>query len=392
MAGGTRSYEMARRFVAAGHEVHMITSQRNAASKYKGWISEVVDGINVHWIYVPYSNSMDRVQRVVAFLKYAIYSGFKAIKIGGDVVFATSTPLTIALPGILSSKVLKVPMVFEVRDLWPEMPIAIGALNNPLLKNMAIWLEKVAYRNSGHVVALSPGMAAGVRKIGYSKDKISVIPNSCDFDLFQVPESEGKSFLKKYPEIDKGPLIVYAGTLGKINGVGYLIKIAKEMMTLAPSVRFIIVGSGRESHLLQEKAKKLGVLGKNLWMLPALPKLEMPQLLSAATIACSLFVDLPEMWNNSANKFFDALSAGKPVMINYQGWQADLLRETGAGIVVPANDPDKSATILYEFISNKKKLEKSGKVALQIAKDRFDRDKLAQQLLSCLVKVVEKTE
>lgn len=386
MSGGTRSYEMARRFVAAGHEVHMITSSRERNSNTSGWLEDIIGGIHVHWLAVPYSNKMDFKARILAFLKFAVASGIKAHKVGGDVTFATSTPLTIALPAVYAARRLRKPMVFEVRDLWPELPIAVGALKNPFLKKAAKWLEKFAYKNSDHVVALSPGMAEGVIKSGYPPDKVHVIPNSCDTDLFQVSQSEGKEFLNSHLKLQDGPLVLYAGTLGLINGVGYLVDIASAMLQIDTDVRFLIVGDGKEQDQIRRKAANAGVLGKNLWMLPPVPKAEMPRLLSAATICTSFVIDLPELWNNSANKFFDALAAGRPIMINHEGWQADLIRETGAGLVVPPDNADQSARILHDFLSDPEKVTKVGQAAFQLAKIRFDRDDLAGELLDVLQK------
>jgi len=386
MSGGTRSYEMARRFVAAGHEVHIITSSRERDNNASGWVEEIIDEIHVYWLAVQYSNKMNFKARISAFLKFALASGIKAHKVGGDVIFATSTPLTIALPAVYAARRLRKPIVFEVRDLWPELPIAVGALKNPFLKKAVKWLEKFAYKNANHVIALSPGMAEGVIKSGYPPEKVHVIPNSCDTDLFQVRLSEGQKFLKSHPELQGGPLVVYAGTLGLINGVGYLVEIAGAMQQIDPAVRFLIVGDGKEQDRIRGKAANTGVLGENLWMLPPVPKAEMPNLLSAATICTSLFIDLPEMWNNSANKFFDSLAAGRPIMINYEGWQADLIRETGAGLVVPPDYADQSARILHTFLSDPAKVTKAGQAAFQLAKTQFDRDDLAGELLGVLQK------
>src|SRR5690554_4062815 len=130
MSGGTRSYEMARRMVAAGHEVHMVTSIRNNDSNQKSWLSTDEAGINVHWYPVPYSNHMSFLQRIKAFFAFAFAARQKAASLQGDVVFATSTPLTIALPAVFTARKLKVPMVFEVRDLWPEMRSESTRLNS----------------------------------------------------------------------------------------------------------------------------------------------------------------------------------------------------------------------------------------------------------------------
>lgn len=121
MPGGTRSYEMARRLVAMGHEVNMVTSWREPDGR-KDWFTTEQSGIKVHWLPVRYSNCMPYNQRIASFFKFAFCATYKAASLPADVVFATSTPLTIALPGICASLFRRVPMVFEVRDLWPAIP------------------------------------------------------------------------------------------------------------------------------------------------------------------------------------------------------------------------------------------------------------------------------
>ena len=389
MPGGTRSYEMAKRFVKAGHEVHLITSHREEGDCFHGWMEKDIDGIHVHWVHVPYSNKMGFTTRVMAFMKFSLLSALRAVKVGGDVVFASSTPLTIALPAIYAAKRLSKPMVFEVRDLWPELPISVGVLNNSILKIVARWFEQFAYKHAAHVVALSSGMKKGVVKFGYPSEKVHVIPNSCDIDFFQVPQNEGRDFLKNHPELQSGPIVLYAGTLGLINGVGYLVDVASAMLKIDPAVRFLIVGDGKEQKKIREKAANAGVLEKNLWMIPAVPKSEMPRVLSAATICTSLFIDLPEMWNNSANKFFDALAAGRPIMINHEGWQADLIRETGAGLVVPSTDARQFAEMLHNFLSDPDQIKRAGQAVFHLGKTRFDRDDLAEELLAVLQKACD---
>jgi glycosyltransferase involved in cell wall biosynthesis len=392
MSGGTRSYEMARRLVRAGHAVHLISSHREGDFPAGVWREEVIDGIHIHWYGVPYSNRLSYGRRVKAFVRFAWAAAVRAVAIGGDLVFATSTPLTIALPGIYAAKRLRAPMVFEVRDLWPELPVAIGALKNPLLIRLAEYLEKFAYRNSSRVVALSPGMADGVRARGYPPERISVIPNSCDIDLFRVDPGVGRTFRERHPFLGQGPLLVYAGTLGVINWVGYLVDIAAEMKQIEPSVRFLIVGDGREKEAVRRKAEAAGVLQANLWMMEQVPKKEMPALLSAATLAVSLFVNIPEMWNNSANKFFDALAAGRPVVINYRGWQADLLAESGAGLVIAPDRPREAAAGIAEFLRDTGRLHSAGEAAAKLAADRFDRDVLARRLRNLLEEAAAEKE
>ena len=386
VAGSIRSYEMARRFVEWGHEVHLITSDREAASgKYQ--TNEA--GIQVHWLPVPYSNMLSTYGRIRAFFQFAWGAAREAAKLEGDLIFATSTPLTIALPAVYAAKRKGVPMVFEVRDLWPELPIAMGTLRSWPLIRAAQWLERFAYRNAAQVVALSPGMKAGVVRSGYPQGRVHVIPNSADLDLFGVPAEKGAAFRAAHPWLGDRPFLVYAGTLGSINGVSYLARLAAALRERLPELRFIVIGHGPDEEKIRNLAKELGVLDKTFFMLPKVSKAEMPAVLSAATVATSLFIDLEEMWVNSANKFFDALASGTPVAINYGGWQADLLKDSGAGLVLDPHDIEDAAQKLLEKVQDQTWLESAGKNARQLAEAQFSRDELAKQLEGVLLSAVE---
>ena len=167
--GGTRSYEMARRLAAKGHGVTMITSSANLDETWApsdGWHARELEGIRLEIVRVPYDNAMSFASRIRAFFRFAAAASRRVLKVKGDVVFATSTPLTIILPALTAKLFLRIPLVFEVRDLWPDLPIAVGALRDPLARTAARWLEWAAYHASAHIVALSPGMARGVMRRG----------------------------------------------------------------------------------------------------------------------------------------------------------------------------------------------------------------------------------
>ena len=385
MKGGTRSYEMARRLVSQGHEVDLITSDRSERTT-GGWHETVEAGIRVHWYPVPYSNEACFKERLRAFLTFAWVASRKASSLKGDVIFATSTPLTIALPGLYASWRKDVPFVFEVRDLWPELPIAIGALKNPVLIQLTRQLEYIAYHSASQVVALSPGMKEGIVRRDYPAENVHVIPNSSDIDLFS--NGARACFRAPYDWLEDRPLVVYTGTLGQINGVVYFAELASHVWRCDPEVRFLIMGSGKQEDVVRAKAHELGVLNKNLFMMPPVEKNKVPDVLDAATMATSLFIDLKEMWANSANKFFDALASGTPVAINYGGWQADILNQSGAGIVMPARDTEAAAEQLVQKLRDKEWIDEAGKKARQLAVERFNREKLVVQLESVLLKAV----
>lgn len=390
MSGGTRSYEMARRMVASGHEVHMITSYRSEDITIKDWFISNEAGINVHWYPVPYSNKMGFSSRIKAFMAFAFAARKKAIALDGDIVFATSTPLTIALPAVPASRKKKIPMVFEVRDLWPEMPIAIGALKNPLLKFAAKKLERWAYFNSEFIVALSPGMKDGVVRTGYPADRVAVIPNSSDNLEFKNNIEAANQFRANRPWLGDKPLLIYAGTFGKVNGVSYAVKVAIELKKINSNVRILLVGDGIEKTQVIAEAKEADVYEKNLFFEPRMSKKDIPILFSAATMASNLVADIPESRANSANKFFDALAAGKPILLNHGGWMHDLVKIKGCGLALWQLTLSEVVTELDQKMNDKNWLEQAGKAARQLAEEYFDRDILANQLIQVLQAAQEK--
>lgn len=392
-SGGTRSYEMARRLVRAGHKVVLITSNSSFPSNYflkKSRDILEMDGIELRVLNVPYSNKMSFVRRIFAFFQFVVMASFESLCIPDvDVVFATSTPLTIAIPGLIAKLRHRCRMVFEVRDLWPELPIAIGALNNPLVQRLALCLEKLAYKNAFHLVALSPGMAIGVAKAGVDSKNITVIPNSCDVEMFSGKDWEGKAFLDAHPYLFGSKLIVYTGTFGLINGVGYLVYVAKAMQKIDPDIRFFLCGNGKERAMVERLALDHGVLDKNLWFSDSLPKSSMPDLLAAADIATSLVINLPELWHNSANKYFDALASGTPVMINYGGWQAEFIHKTGCGLVVSPTDTEQAAGELKAFLDDPIRMRNASMAASTAAYQVYNRDLLAEKLRRVLEDAVD---
>jgi glycosyltransferase involved in cell wall biosynthesis len=327
---------------------------------------------------------MGFVQRIKAFLAFALAARKKTVELDGDIIFATSTPLTIALPAVPAARKKKIPMVFEVRDLWPEMPIAVGALKNPLLRFAAHKLEHWAYHNAAAVVALSPGMKEGVVRTGYPPEQVAVIPNSSDNAEFKYNPDAAARFRAERDWLGDKPLIVYTGAFGSTNGVGYMVPVAKELLGRGSDVRILLVGDGAEKAKIVEQAKQADVLGINLFIEDKLPKRKIPALLSAANMASALFIDLPEMRPNSANKFFDALASGTPVLLNYGGWMHEMVNSHGCGLAMWQRTISEVAQQLDQKLHDNAWLERSGAAARQLAEQHFDRDLLAEQLIRVL--------
>jgi glycosyltransferase involved in cell wall biosynthesis len=389
MAGGTRSYEMARRLVAEGHEVDLVTTWREQGER-RDWFTTEEAGIRVHWLPVPYSNSMSYPERIRAFLRFAWASARKAASLGGDVVFATSTPLTIALPGIYAAWRRRIPMVFEVRDMWPEVPIAVGAIRSPLLVWAARRLETFTYRYASHIVALAPGMADDIVATGVPRDKVTVIPNGCDLDIFTAPAT-APSPREEFAWLGSRRLVLYAGALGRANGVGYLVRLATEVAKLDGEVRFVVIGEGAEQDAIRAAARAAGLFDRTFFMFDPVPKRDLVRWLQAADVVTALFTGPRVIWKDAVqNKFFDALAAGKPVANNFDGWQSRIARDSGVGLILDSEDLASAARQLVEALRDEHWLGAVPARARQLAQSQFERGLLASRLEQVLTRVVGK--
>ncbi len=388
MSGGTRSYEFARRLVDRGHEVHVVTSDIEASgTRGDGWRTTVEAGATVHWAAVPYRGSMSYRDRIRAFFRFAQMAAVRAAGLDQDVVVATSTPLTIAIPAIYSARRRRVPMVLEIRDVWPEVPIALGALRSPLSRYAARRLESFAYRNARRVIALSPGMADSIRR-RFPAVPVKVVPNGCDRSLFADADDAGAELRATTPWLGDRPLFLYAGTLGYVNQVDYLVRVAAVARELRPDLRFAVIGDGPEAASVRALAADLGVLDRNFIMLDPMPKSEVAAYFGASTVAGSTVRDEPALHANSANKVFDTWAAGRPVAVNHEGWIADTIRESGAGLVLSATDHARAARMLIEFVDDPVRVTAARQAARAVAETRFDRDLLFRRFEQVLLDAV----
>ncbi|MDR6555733.1 glycosyltransferase involved in cell wall biosynthesis [Arthrobacter pascens] len=390
-AGGTRSYEFARRLVRDGHEVHIVTTDRSGAKGKKLWHMSEVEGIRVHSINQPYNNSMNARARIMAFLGFAIRASKLSRDLRGDLVFATSTPLTIVIPALAATLGRRTPMVMEVRDLWPTVPIALGFLENPVLRFLAKTLERVAYRSSSKIIALSQGMAEGVFSTGISHSKVSVIPNLSDTGRFAKGKADPAKFTMHHPELQSRPFVLYAGTFGRVNGVEFMVRLANEYRKLDSNLAFVAIGDGAEREHVVNIAHDLGVLNRNFFVLDPVPKKEMPDLLAAAVACSSWVIPVKELEANSANKIFDAFAAAKPVIINYGGWQQVLLHTSGAGLSLSSTDAKAAAQSLHSNLTDESWLASASEASEKLGRSVFEVELLYGQFLEVLKSAVSKS-
>lgn len=383
LATGTFPFVLASGLARRGHQVTVLTTDQ-AAGRGGSYVTNE-EGVEVHWARIAYSNKMPYWRRIVAFFAFAAWCIQHIRRLPPfDLVYAASSPLTVALPGVYASRRWRCPMVFEVCDLWPEVPIALGALRSPLSIAAARWLERFAYRNAAFVIARSPMMADGVVATGYPRERVRVVPNACDFKRFDVPGEWGRSLRQENQWLANRPLVLYAGAFGLVNGCSYIVRLAAEVQKSLPEARFLLLGRGREESLIRELAEQLGVLNRTLYIHPPVPKDEVPRFFSAADMTMSTVIDVPALHKNCANKFFDSLAAGRPIAINHEGWLADLIREHDCGLVLPAKKICKAAQMMVTALKDPTWLREAGRRAYQLGRKQFDAQKCVDEVEATL--------
>jgi len=305
------------------------------------------------------------------------------------VVFATSTPLTIALPGIYAAWRRRIPLVFEVRDMWPAVPIAIGAIRNPLAVWLARRLESFTYRYATHIVALAPGMGEDIVASGVPREKVTIIPNGCDLDVF-APPTGSLSPRQEFPWLGARKLVLYAGALGLANGAGYLVRLADEVARLDDQIRFVVIGDGVDEASIRGQARALGLLDRVFFMFRPMPKRDLVRWLHAADIVTALFTGPRVIWKDAVqNKFFDALASGKPIANNFDGWQSRVAAEAGVGLILDPENLPRAAEQLVAALHDEAWLGSVPARARQLAESQFERGRLAARLEITLRTAVE---
>jgi glycosyltransferase involved in cell wall biosynthesis len=376
-SGGTRSYDLASGFVASGHQVEIITSTSD--EKYNNrnrWTQIEQKGLVVHYIYLPYGNHLSYLKRSLVFFQFLYFSTFKLLSLKGDVLLATSTPLTIGIPALIKKWIHKTSFVFEARDVWPEAVIAIGALKNKLLQKILYKLEFVIYDNAAAIVPLSVDMKHSIvsRYPELGTKPIEVIENISEINRFQNGFSREVSVLKEKIGFQPRFPILYAGTFGRVNGIDYVIALAEKLIFIDPSIVFVLVGDGAEKSAIIGQAIDKALLNKNVFILDSVSKQDLPQLYFECAMGSSFVIPIKELWANSANKFFDTLAAGKPILINHQGWQKEVIIKKNLGYVLPEVLSDEAAEAFALYTQNDILIKVQQDKALYIAKENYALD------------------
>jgi glycosyltransferase involved in cell wall biosynthesis len=380
-AGNNRSLELSEAWVAAGHQVTMVcsTAYFPERERNKGLdLHLTCKGIDVHALAVEYAHLMPFGQRVRAFLKF--YR--RALRLAKglpkpDLIYASSTPLTVGELGRKLAKHWRIPFVFETVDVWPDVPIGMGIIRNPWLK---VWLHRrtnLIYADAAAIVALSDGMKAQILQAGVAPDKVQVVYNGTNLQAFPYVERPQRV----------GVHVIYTGTVGLANGAHAIVLLCALLEARGrQDIRVTIIGGGNDLARVQGQAAQLCL--SNLTFRETVPKEQVAALLAEADIGLVTFAPYPVLEANSANKFYDYLASGLPVVINYRGWQASYLRDRDCGLSSDMGDLEGLYANIIALADDPDRRQRMGQNGRRLAEDFFDRGRLQADLIKLFERVL----
>ena len=393
-APATRTYEHCRQWVRDGHQVTVVTCAPNhpQGKVYKGYSNRIYqretrDGISVVrvWTFVTANEGfLKRTLNYISYMCSAVIVSFFLPK--ADVVLSTSPQFFNGLAGYFVSKLRRIPWVLEIRDLWPESIVAVGAINRHAIITMLEWVERFAYRNADRIVPVTDSFKTHMQSKGIEAGKITVVKNGVD--LAQFAPLDGMSALAEELGV-KGKFVVsYFGTHGMAHHLETVFHAARRLGS-SKNIVFLMVGDGAERQALVQMRDKMAL--DNVLMLDQQPKSRMREFWALSNISLVLLKKSDLFKTVIPSKIFESLAMAKPIILGVEGESAELLEAAKAGICIEPEQADDLAARVLELSQNPERCRQLGRNGRQYVMEHFDRIVLARKLASVIESVGGKT-
>ncbi len=383
----TRTWEHVSRWVKAGHEVTIITTAPNHPEgkllngyKNRWYATEMMEGVKVVRVKSYITANQGVFKRTLDYLSFMVTGCVAAlVQPRPDVLVATSPQFFCAVAGWVAASVRRLPWVFELRDLWPESIVAVGAMKESLAIRVLTWIEMSMYRSADRIVAVTNGLKQNLVDRGIDPAKISVVRNGCDITRF-YPRPKDEALLDRYGLRNKF-VAGYFGTIGMAAGVETAVQ-AAELLRDRDDIMILLAGAGAEYNRIDALIREKGL--KNIQLLPAFNQADMPNTLSVLDAGLVMLKDKPLFRGAVSTKISESLASGKPVILSLpEGEATGLLDEYGFGLKVAPERPAEMAAALKRLADDKALREALGAKALEASKD-FSRERSAEVLFEDL--------
>ncbi|MBR5849284.1 MAG: glycosyltransferase family 4 protein [Bacteroidaceae bacterium] len=383
-APATRTFEHCREWVKAGHDVTVITCFPNypQGKVYPGYTNslcktECMDGIKVVRVWSYMTANKGFIKRIIDFISFSVTSFFAGLFRECDIIVATSPQFFTALSGRTLGFFKRKPWIMEVRDLWPDSIKAVGAMKESVVLKYFSKEEKWCYSSAKKIVVVTNSFKREIAKKGIPEDKIFVIKNGANTELFK-PREKSQELLRKLG-LEGKRVLGYVGTLGMAHKIDFLIDCVKDLDDYA----LMILGNGAEKENIQQKIENEGI--KNVVLLDSVPKNEVAEYIALQDAALvnlrksSLFTTV------IPSKIFETASMRIPIMLGVDGEAREMVEEFGAGLFYEPENREDFLEKLNTLFSSPEVYKNCCDGGEKLAA-AYDRKRLAAEMLEIISK------
>jgi colanic acid biosynthesis glycosyl transferase WcaI len=390
-APANRVLELGREWVRLGHRVTVVTSAPNHPTgklhpgyKNRLLFRETIDGIEVIRLWTFLAANEGFLLRTTNYVTFMLSAALQSFRLPSpDVVVSTSPQFFCGLSGYLVSRLKRRPWTLEIRDLWPESIVAVGAMKNKRAIAILEWIERFAYRKADRIVTVTDSFVGHVATRGASRDKIGVIKNGVDLATF-TGDADATAFRTEHGLTGKY-VAAYVGTHGMAHQLETILD-AAELTRDDPRIAYLMVGGGAErARLLAERDKRgLG----NVVMLDQQPRTAMPVIWGASDVSLVLLRNSPLFETVLPSKMFEAMGMRRPMILGVRGEALALMSEAGAGIGIEPGNAFELAAAVRQLAGDPALATKLGQSGRMFVEANFDRKVLARRYLDILSRIV----
>lgn len=395
-APANRTYEHCREWVAAGHEVHVVTCIPShpfgvpfPGFRRRWYQREHMEGIHVHRVWTHLAPNRGVVRRTLNYLSFIPTAALRALRLGRfDVAISTSPQFFCAVVTWMYTRLRRTPWVFELRDLWPESIPAVGAMRQSFALRLLEQLEMRMYRDSSAVVCVSESFVRLLRGRGIQAAKLKFVPNGILPTFWKAARREDER--KKLGLNDTDVLVSYVGTIGMAHGLSTVLAAAGRLRAAAPAVKLLIVGDGAELDMLRAMAARDGL--SNVRFTGLVPRENVPGLLAATDIALVTLKPSDVFKTVLPSKMFEAMAAQCAIVLGVDGEARSTLERAGAGIAVTPGDVEALTRAIADLASDREGRARMALAGADFVDREFSRRIWAARYLGILLGVADLEE